>query len=241
VGGALDHVSPRETVAVAIFSKAPTPGAVNTRLCPPLTPRQAATLGRCFLRDKIAQVRGLTGTTPVIAYAPASERDVFERLAPDFALRPQHGRDLGERMRSALGALLHSGHRAAIAIGTDTPTLPTAQVQHAVDLTASGDVDVVLGPSEDGGYYLIGVRGDYPTLFENIPWSTAAVLDVTRRRAEGAGLRTALLPRWFDVDTADDLVRLRAALVETPHVAPATSRFFRGHDACRLRAQRTHR
>jgi rSAM/selenodomain-associated transferase 1 len=234
-------VSPRETVAVAIFAKAPTPGAVKTRLCPPLTPRQAATLGRCFLHDKIAQVRGLTGTTPVMAYAPASERDVFERLAPDFALRPQHGRDLGERMRSTLRALLRAGHRAAIAIGTDTPTLPAALAQHAVDLAASGDVDVVLGPAEDGGYYLIGVRDDYPTLFDDVRWSTPAVLDVTRRRAEEAGLRTALLPTWFDVDTADDLARLRAALVETPRVACATSRFFKGHDACRRSTQRTRR
>lgn len=234
-------MSSLEPVAVAIFAKAPKLGDVKTRLCPPLTPRQAAALGRCFLRDTIAQVRGLAGTTPVMAYAPASERELFERLAPGFALRPQHGRDLGERMRSVLGALLHSGHRAAIATGTDTPTLPAALLQRAVDLAASGDVDVVLGPSEDGGYYLIGVRADYPTLFDDVPWSTPAVLDVTLRRTQEAGLRSALLPTWFDVDTPDDLARLRAALVETPHVAPATSRFFRGHDACRLRAQQTHR
>jgi uncharacterized protein len=239
VGGL--NVSRRETVAVAIFAKAPTPGAVKTRLCPPLTEHQAAALARCFLRDKIAQIGDLAGTTPVIAYAPAPERDVFERLAPGFALNPQHGRDLGERMRSALGALLHSGHRAAIATGTDTPTLPAALLQRAVDLAASGDVDLVLGPSEDGGYYLIGVRADYPTLFDDVPWSTPAVLDVTLRRAEEAGLRTALLPTWFDVDTPEDLARLRAALVETPHVAPATRRFFTGHDACRLRRQRTQR
>ena len=224
---------------MAIFAKAPAPGAVKTRLCPPLTPRQAAALGRCFLRDRIAQVRGLAGATPVMAYAPASERDVFERLAPDFELRPQDGHDLGERMRSALSALLHAGHRAAMAIGTDTPTLPTAWLQRAVDLAASGDVEVVLGPSEDGGYYLVGVRDDYPTLFDDVPWSTPAVLDVTLHRAGEARLRTALLPTWFDVDTPDDLVRIRAALVETPHVAPATSRFFTGHDACRRRAQRT--
>ena len=238
--GAL-NVSPRDTAAVAIFAKAPTPGAVKTRLCPPLTERQAAALARCFLRDTIARVHGLAGTTPVIAYAPASERDLFQRLAPDFSLRAQHGRDLGERMRSALGALLRTGHPAAVAVGTDTPTLPPALLQRAVDLAASGDIDVVLGPCEDGGYYLIGVRDDYPTLFENVPWSTPAVLDVTLRRAEEAKLRTALLPTWFDIDTPGDLARLSAALVETPHVAPATSRFLTGHDACRLRTEPTHR
>ena len=153
----------------------------------------------------------------------------------------QHGRDLGERMRSVLGALLRAGHPAAIALGTDTPTLPRALLQRAVDLAASGDVDVVLGPSEDGGYYLIGVRDDYPTLFEGVPWSTPAVLDVTLRRADDAGLRSALLPTWFDVDTPDDLARLRAALIDTPHVAPATRRFLGGHDAYRLRTEPTRR
>jgi hypothetical protein len=234
-------VSRPETVATVILAKAPTPGAVKTRLCPPLAPREAAALARCFLRDRIAQVRALGGTDPVIAYAPPAERDLFERLASDFALMPQQGRDLGARMRSALGALLHSGHRAAIAIGTDTPTLPTALLQRAVDRIASGDADVVLGPAEDGGYYLIGVRGDYPRLFDDVPWSTPAVLDTTLRRAEEARLRTVLLPTWFDVDTPDDLARLRAALLEAPHVAPATSRFLRRHDACRLRPRRARR
>ena len=159
-----------KTVALAIMAKAPKAGAVKTRLCPPLSPGQAAGLARCFLLDKIAQVRGLSGAGPVIAYTPPSERDLFERLAPDFALMPQHGRDLGERMRSTLATLLGAGHRAAIAIGTDTPTLPAAVLQQAVDLAASGEVDLVLGPAEDGGYYLIGVRADHPTLFDDVPW-----------------------------------------------------------------------
>lgn len=230
-------MSPLGTVAVAIFAKAPTPGEVKTRLCPPLTPREAAALARCFLRDRIAQVRALAGTTPVIAYAPASERDLFERLAPGFVLRPQRGRDLGERMGSVLGDLLRAGHPAAIAIGTDTPTLPGALIQRAVDLAASDQADLVLGPSEDGGYYLIGVRGDHAALFADVPWSTGAVLDVTLRRAEVANLRPALLPTWFDVDTPDDLSRLRAALAEAPRVAPATSRYFTARDACPRRVR----
>lgn len=229
------------TVAVAVFAKAPVPGAVKTRLCPPLTPRQAATLARCFLRDRIAQVRGLGGVSPVIAYAPASERDAFEPLAPDFTSIPQRGDDLGARMRSVLGALLRRGHRAALVIGTDTPTLPAPLVQGAVDVLASGGTDLVVGPAEDGGYYLIGVRADHPALFDDVPWSTGAVLDVTLRRARSAGLRTTRLPSWFDVDTPEDLARLRAALAATPHVAPATSRFLAGHDACRRRAERARR
>jgi len=207
------------TVAVAIVAKAPRSGAVKTRLCPPLRPREAAALARCFLRDKIAQVRGLTGVTPVVAFTPAGERPLFQRLAPGFTLIPQRGPDLGSRLRSLLATLLRRGHRAALAIDTDTPTLPPTLLQRAIDLTASGDVDLVLGPAEDGGYYLIGVRADHPALFHAIPWSTPSVLETTLARARAAGLRSARLSAWFDVDTPEDLARLRAALRDTPHAA----------------------
>jgi hypothetical protein len=230
-------MSPPPTVGVAIMTKAPRAGEVKTRLCPPLSPRQAAALARCLLRDRIAQVRGLTGVSPAIAYTPARERDLFERVAPGFTLIAQRGPHLGARIRSSLATLLGAGHRAAIAIGTDTPTLPTTVLQHAVDLIASPDVDVVLGPAEDGGYYLIGVKADHPTLFEDVPWSTSEVLAITLGRARAAGLHTACVSPWFDVDTPDDLNRLHAALAETPHAAPATHRFLAGHAACRRRRE----
>lgn len=213
-------------IAVAIMAKAPRPGAVKTRLCPPLTRRRAAALGRCFLRDKIAQVRGLDRAVPVLAYTPARDRALFRRLAPDFRLVPQRGADLGARLTGVLGALLARGHQAALAIDTDTPTLPTAMLQRAVDLAASGEADVVLGPAEDGGYYLIGVRALHRGLFEGIPWSSPGVLDATLARARAAGLRSVCLPTWFDVDTPEDLARLHAALAKRPDAAPATARLL---------------
>jgi rSAM/selenodomain-associated transferase 1 len=228
-------VTASSDVALTIMAKAPRAGAVKTRLCPPLSPREAAGLARCLLRDAIAKARSLADVTTMIAYTPAGERAAFARLAADLALVPQRGHDLGERMRAALAEGLRT-HRRAIVIGTDTPTLPTAALQLAIDRLGSDDVDVVLGPAEDGGYYLIGVRADHPTLFAGVPWSTPAVLDLTLRRAEAAGLHCALLPTWFDVDTADDLERLRAALIEDPGIAPSTSRFLARHDACRRRA-----
>ena len=233
-------MNPSATTAVAIMAKAPDAGAVKTRLCPPLTARGAAALARCFLRDRIAQVRGLRGASPLIAYTPAPGRTLFERLAPDFALMLQQGDDLGTRMRSTLAALLAAGHRAAIAIGTDAPTLPTNVLQHAVDVMATADVDLVLGPAEDGGYYLIGVSVDHPTLFDDVPWSTSAVLELTLSRARAAGLRTICVSPWWDVDTPDDVRRLRAALTERPHLAPATSRFF-ARQAARRRRRETSR
>lgn len=200
-------------VAVAIMAKAPRAGQVKTRLCPPLLPAEAAALYRCFLLDKIAAVGALTEAQPVIAYTPDDARAEFTALAPGFALVAQHGPDLGERLQATLASLLAAGHAGAIAVDSDTPTLPGHFLQQAVDrLTRPGPDDVVLGPTEDGGYYLIGVRAAHRELFEGVPWSTSDVLHVTLRRAAAAGLHTACLPPWFDVDTADDLERLRAAL-----------------------------
>lgn len=215
------------TVAVAIMAKAPRPGAVKTRLCPPLTSHEAAELSRCFLLDKIAQLRALTGASLAVAFTPDSERPLFEALAPGFALVPQRGDDLGGRLHSTLETLLRLGHTAAIAVDSDTPTLPTEFLQRAVELSAARETDVVLGPTEDGGYYLIGLHAAHPKLFDGMPWSTSAVLGETLSRARAARLRTACLPSWFDVDTPADLERLRAGLdAQSDGGAIETRRFF---------------
>ena len=199
-------------VAVAIMAKAPRPGTVKTRLCPPLLATEAAALYRCFLLDKIASVGRLADARPVIAYTPDDARAEFDALAPGFALVAQDGSDLGARLHATLAGLLAAGHAGAIAVDSDTPTLPGGFLQQAVDCLSRPGPDVVLGPTEDGGYYLIGVRAPHRELFERMPWSTSAVLEVTRRRAAAAGLRAHCLPSWFDVDTPDDLERLRAML-----------------------------
>ena len=194
------------------MAKAPVAGQVKTRLCPPLSPQDAAELSRCFLLDKIAQVRQVTRAEPVVGYAPESAAAVFEALAPGFTLLQQRGDDLTARLLSILERLFAGGCEAAIMIDSDTPTLPVEFLERAVTLVASGEHDLVLGPSDDGGYYLIGLREPRPILFEDVPWSTADVLAVTLARARGLGLRVRLLPAWFDVDTEADLHRLRDEL-----------------------------
>ena len=199
-------------IALCIMAKAPVSGQVKTRLCPPLSLDEAARLYQCFLEDKIAQVLGIQGVEPVLAYTPDGAAGIFEALAPGVMLVPQRGGDLTSRLVSVLERLLESGFDAAIVIDSDTPTLPSRLLHHAVAQLASGEPDLVLGPSEDGGYYLIGLRGVHRALFEKMPWSTPAVLEETLRRARRLGLRVAQLAPWYDVDTGDDLARLMSEL-----------------------------
>ena len=215
------------TVAVAIMAKAPRPGTVKTRLCPPLLATEAAALYRCFLLDKIRAVGALIGAQPVMAYTPDDARTEFDTLAPSFALVPQRGPDLGARLHGILTQLLAAGHAGAMAVDSDTPTLPARFLQQAVDCLTRPGPDVVLGPTEDGGYYLIGVRRPHRELFDAMPWSTPEVLEVTLRRAAAAGLRAACLPSWFDVDTPDDLERLSKSINgDEVTSAPETERFL---------------
>lgn len=216
--------------AVVLVAKAPRPGEVKTRLCPPLAPTEAAALQRCFFLDTVHLMRTLRGPTLAAAYAPSKGRPFFEDACRGFVLVPQRGAGLGARLASAFGQLFVRGFGAVVAIGADTPTLPASFLRSAIELIADPRCDLVLGPSEDGGYYLIGLRALHRPLFERIPWSTDGVLAATLRRAESAGLTAARLPPWHDVDTPDDLRRLEASLagVEGP-CAPRTRRFLAEH------------
>jgi rSAM/selenodomain-associated transferase 1 len=199
--------------AVVIMAKAPHPGQVKTRLCPPLTHEEAAALYRCFLLDKIAQVGALQGITPVLSYATADAKPAFESLIPPhFRLIPQLGDDLGARLLSTFDQLFQLGFTQVMAVDSDTPTLPTAYLRHALSLISAPENDVVLGPTEDGGYYLIGLHRPHRELFERMPWSTPQVLPETMHRSQQGGLAVACAPRWYDVDTPDDFARLRQSL-----------------------------
>jgi uncharacterized protein len=199
-------------IALCIMAKAPEAGQVKTRLCPPLSPEEAAQLYRCFLMDKIAQVRRVTAAEPVLAYAPEGAGGIFEALAPGFRLLPQRGGDLTSRLLSVLERLFEAGFGGAIVIDSDTPTLPSGLLERAVTHVVSREHDVVLGPSEDGGYYLIGLGRLHRALFEDMPWSTPVVLEETLRRVRDLGLTAAQLEPWYDVDTGADLDRLTAEL-----------------------------
>lgn len=214
--------------ALLVVAKRPAPGHTKTRLTPPLTPPQAAALYECFLRDTLALMRRVPGVRPVIAFLPAEERSYFEALAPDFELMVQNGATLGERLDNALTACLSAGCRRAVIMNSDGPTLPAAYLAAAFDGLRNG-ADVVLGPSDDGGYYLIGLRRPAPRLLRDVRMSTPDVLAETLRIAAEEGLRVELLSPWYDVDDAESLARLRDELAGAPpEVARHTRKFLNG-------------
>jgi hypothetical protein len=199
--------------AVAVMAKVPGMSSAKSRLHSVLTEGQATELYRCFLLDRLDAVVRLDGVSPVVAFTPREAENLMKELAPaGFRLVSQRGAGLGERLSTLLTELLLDGHAGAIAIDSDSPTLPMAYVTEAATVLAEGRCDAVLGPCEDGGYYLVGLRSPQPELFEGIPWSTDAVFSMTLGKAAGQGLSVHVLPRWFDVDTAADLKRLRAEM-----------------------------
>ena len=211
------------------MAKVPGSGPVKSRLHGALTAERATELYRCFLLDRLDAVAALADVSPVVAFTPAEARPVLAPLAPArFDLIAQEGAGLGERLSALLTALLERGHTGAIAIDSDSPTLPMAYVTEAARHLAGRLSDVVLGPCEDGGYYLIGLAAPQPALFEDIPWSTDAVLALTVEKARRHDLSVHLLPPWFDVDTAADLRRLRAALPAGDNGPRRTTEFLKG-------------
>jgi len=222
-----DDVTTALMPVIAIMAKAPEPGHVKTRLCPPLSGETAAELARCFLLDTVERVRGIERTRSAILYTPPEAQTFFAGVAPGYVLVPQSGGDLGARMASAFDVLLARGHSPVLVIGSDTPSLPRTVFHDALARFAEPEIDLVLGPSDDGGYYLIGLRARHPELFDAMPWSSDRVAQETVRRGEKAGLGIAVLPRWFDVDTPADLARLAQSFHDTGESEMHTARFLR--------------
>ena len=197
-----------------IFAKEPAPGQVKTRLTPPLRPEEACHLYGSFLEDIIEETASLPGMELALAYTPAGSGEAFRHLAPAAVrLLPQEGRDLGERMARAFAWGFAMGFEIVLLRGSDTPDLPGRAMTEAREQLAAGPAEVVLGPSRDGGYYLMGLKGPHPELFQGIPWSTGAVLEATLSRAQELSLQVHLLPAWTDIDTYGDLVEF----LKLPH------------------------
>lgn len=215
--------------ALAIMTKAPRAGAVKTRLQPPLTAEEAAALNVCFLRDTASAISRAGGKARGVAvYTPADARHEYNHILPrDFELLPQRGDGFGERLFLATEDLLGVGFQSCCLINSDSPTVTAEAFREAVDALQGEAERVVLGPTDDGGYYLIGMKQAYARLFADIDWSSERVFDQTVIRAREIALEVHTLPKFFDVDDRFALRRLCGELLgEDGGSAPETTRFL---------------
>jgi rSAM/selenodomain-associated transferase 1 len=204
-----------------VFAKVPRPGEVKTRLTPFLSPQEAARLYDAFLRDALNQYTRLEVDVQ-LHLAPPLPEEGFDVEGDDrISIHGQEGADLGARMAHALETALETGHERAVLIGTDHPTLPLAFVRRAFS-SLEADDSICIGPSDDGGFYLLGMTAVYPRLFEGMSYSHDRVFTETLARMGTTDAALTVLPGWYDVDTPEALHRLLDDL-ENPRIeAPAT-------------------
>lgn len=216
--------------ALAIMAKAPRPGKVKTRLQPPLTPQQAAALNTCFLRDtaeNIASVSRHAKAFGLICYTPIGDEAAFDALLPpDFSLIAQRGGNFGDRLLCAAHDILSCGFNAVCLIDSDSPTMPASALHDAVEALSRPGDRIVLGPSADGGYYLIGMSRAHAAVFDRITWSTETVYAETLERVRETGLELHELPLWYDVDDAATLDLLKRELLHGERPAFASTAGF---------------
>ncbi|MEX2185590.1 MAG: TIGR04282 family arsenosugar biosynthesis glycosyltransferase [Pirellulales bacterium] len=193
---------------LAVFAKHWTPGGVKTRLAASVGETQAANYYRDFLATTLRRFEAVADVRAVV-FTPEARREEFAALSgQSWQLIPQADGDLGQRLAAFLAAALLKIARRVVILGADSPTLPFEYVQEAFGRLDSNPV--VLGPSGDGGYYLLGVSGAVPPIFDHMPWSEPALLAATLERLAANGIAAHQLPPWYDIDDADDLKRYLA-------------------------------
>ena len=230
-----DSVSPG-LCALAVMTKAPQAGHVKTRLTPPLSPEEAAAVNTCFLRDTAAAImRTADGKRArgIAVYTPIGAEAAYAGILPDeFVLVSQRGEAFGERLSAATEDLLQLGFDSLCLIDSDSPTVPETAFAEAVEFLARDEDSVVIGPSDDGGYYLIGLKKLHKRLFDTIDWSTERVLEQTIEAAREIDVMVHLLPTWYDVDDHKTLSRLcreffgSTGSARNAFAAPATRGFL---------------
>lgn len=188
--------------AVILFARDPVLGKVKTRLSPYLEDETILKLYTCFLQDSLNKIMQVENADRFVGVYPSNESGFFKgTLGSDIHLFVQEGESLGDKMRQAIQDRFAEGYKRAVIIGSDSPSLPVPYIQQAL----GSDKDLVLGPSADGGYYLIGMREQVVEVFDGVAWGTEKVLQETLEHIQSAGVELDLLPVWYDVDSPDDL------------------------------------
>ncbi len=206
--------------ALIVFAKVPRPGEVKTRLTPVLTSSEAAQLYEAFLQDALRLYTRLSAHVRLYLAPPVpDELGVDVPAAVD--VRVQRGDGLGNRMKHAFRTTLDRGYEKASIVGTDHPTLPLSFVRQSFSALTPAR-SVCIGPSEDGGFYLLGMNAFYPQLFEGMTYSHDSVFTDTLARVGTTDARLTVLPRWYDVDTPAALERMIDDLDDGDADAPRT-------------------
>jgi rSAM/selenodomain-associated transferase 1 len=212
---------------IAVMAKASVARRTKTRLVPPLTFDQAAQCNTAFLRDIADNILAASAQTSIagyVAYGPPDARRFFEENVPrEIVLIEASYPSLGDCLDHAIAQLLARGHRAAVVVNSDSPTLPTSLLVEAAELLGRPGERAVLGPALDGGYYLLGVKARHPRLLEDIAWSTQRVARETLERAAELHLPVHMLPTWYDVDDVATLKMLLCELFDGQPFAPGLS------------------
>lgn len=216
--------TPRKRPALLVFAKAPVPGTVKTRLCPPLTPKSAATLYRAMLRDTTL-IATASGCETFFCYSPRGSRGMLRAVIGNRRFRWQGIGDLGARLARCFQRAFAIGYGKVIAIGADSPTLPVERITDAV--RELDRADLVIGPADDGGYYLIGLSHWAPDVFQAIPWSTRDVVSRTIACARKRRMSWSVIATLHDVDGPSDLTVLISEIrrgLSVPHTERALRR-----------------
>jgi len=213
---------------IAVMAKASAPGRAKTRLVPPLSYEEAAALNTAFLQDVtdnvlLAARHAAPGASiaPYAAYGPAGSEDFFRHtFAASIGLIPAWLPNFGDCLYHTISEIFARGHNAAVVLNADSPTLPTALLNETAEVLAQPGDRAVLGPSSDGGYYLLGLKKPHRRMFDDITWSTERVAEQTLERAREIKLDMHLLPEWYDVDDVDCLRRLHGEICRPRPVSP---------------------
>ncbi len=196
--------------ALIVFSRDPVLGEVKKRLNPFLDLKTTCDLYTCFLSDCLKTICSVESADYFVGIYPSNVSGYFEQLDPSLSITTfiQEGKDLGERMKNAFSVKFAEGYKQIVIVGADSPSLPSLYIRQAL----ASNRDVVLGPSVDGGYYLIGMKEKLTHVFDDIKWGRDSVLKETYSKLKSRGVSFELLPVWYDVDRPDDLKFLKTHL-----------------------------
>jgi uncharacterized protein len=214
---------------LVIMAKAPRPGTVKTRLAPSLSPEAVTKFYCCLLDDTLALARSLSDVEGAIM-CPASDVNELTKLAGSEArVLAQKGEGLAAGLTSVFAHFADGRHRRTIAFNSDSPHLPRSVLEHAFETLAAHDL--VVGPTHDGGYYLVGAKASHPTLFAHDGMGTSSALERLMSRARALELSVGFAAPFYDIDVADDLTRLAEELRLAPARAPRTAAWLKEWEA----------